>query len=523
MFLRVVFTQAFSLGYGMKGFSALSSHDSAVPPFSIRTLVFLAPSQFFPPAPGSQFPRMSRAVRLVPVVIGVFAVAALLFWLLAPPHRPLAIRLPGADGRPEPTAGGATGNPVLRGHAVPGPGQAAALIGSWSRFRSDNLNGIAAGPAAAVAREWPEAGPRKLWSLDVGEGYAGAAIWMGRAFLMDYDREKKEEALRCLSLADGREIWRYSFPNVLKRDHGVTRTVPAVSSNGVVAIGPKCHVLCVEPESGKLKWSIDLVRDHGATVPPWYTGQCPLVDGGRIILAPAGPQALLLAADEKSGQVLWRSSNPRGWKMTHSSVMPVEFAGRRMFVYCGSGGVAGVSAADGALLWDSAEWKISLATVPCPIDLGEGRIFLTAGYNAGSAFLQLKQEGDRIVAGIAQRLKADVFGATQHAPILYRDHLFGTRADGRFVCLGLDGKVAWTSEPGSNLGLGSFCIVNDLVYALNDSGTLHLMEANPAAYRPLAKARILEGPESWGPMAFADGRLIARDLNRMICLDIAKH
>lgn len=48
---------------------------------------------------------------------------------------------------------------------------------------------------------------------------------------MDYDREKKEEALRCLSIKDGREIWRYAYPNSLKRDHGVTRTVPAVSSN----------------------------------------------------------------------------------------------------------------------------------------------------------------------------------------------------------------------------------------------------------------------------------------------------
>jgi outer membrane protein assembly factor BamB len=394
------------------------------------------------------------------------------------------------------------------------------LGGTWSRFRGDGLDAIAS-QAANVSRQWSEVGPPKLWQLELGEGYAGAAIWRGRAFVMDYDREKKEEALRCLSLDDGREIWRYSYPHSLKRDHGVTRIVPAVTSNSVIAMGPKCHVLCVEINTGNLRWSIDMVRDYGATVPPWYTGQCPLVDGERVILAPTGTNSLVLAVDILSGKVLWRTPNPRGWKMTHSSVMPVEFAGKRMFVYCASGGVVGVSAEDGAILWDTTDWKISIATVPCPLDLGQGRIFLTGGYSAGSMLLQLKEVGERITPEVALRLKAEVFGATQHAPIFHDGHLFGVRADGRFVCLGLDGKVVWTSEPGSNFGLGSFIMVNDVIFALNDGGTLHLIEATPSAYRPLTKARVLEGPESWAPMAFADGRLIARDLHRMVCLDVA--
>ena len=39
----------------------------------------------------------------------------------------------------------------------------------------------------------------------------------------------------------------------------------------------------------------------------------------------------------------------------------------------------------------------------------------------------------------------------------------------------------------------------------------------------LAETKVLDGPESWGAMAIASGRLILRDLNRMICLDIAEH
>ena len=114
---------------------------------------------------------------------------------------------------------------------------------------------------------------------------------------MDYDRDKKQDALRCLSLADGREIWRYAYPVSVKRNHGMSRTVPAVTDKLVVAMGPKCHVVCLDPATGELRWGLDLVRQYGTTVPPWYAGQCPLIDNGAVILAPGGKAALLLACD----------------------------------------------------------------------------------------------------------------------------------------------------------------------------------------------------------------------------------
>ena len=103
---------------------------------------------------------------------------------------------------------------------------------------------------------------------------------------------------------------------------------------------------------GDLRWGLDLVRQYGATIPPWYAGQCPLVDKGAVILAPGGNSALLLACDSQTGAAIWQTPNPRGWKMTHSSVMPMEFGGQKFYVYCGSGGVAseGVERGDGPAL-----------------------------------------------------------------------------------------------------------------------------------------------------------------------------
>jgi outer membrane protein assembly factor BamB len=286
-------------------------------------------------------------------------------------------------------------------------------------------------------------------------------------------------------------------------------------------MGPKCHVLCLDSSSGNLKWGLDLVKQFGATVPPWYAGQCPLIDGATVILAPGGPQAVLTAIDAESGKILWQTPNPHGWKMTHSSVMPMEVNGERMYAYCANNGVVGVSAKDGSLLWETAAWKISIATVPSPLILGNGRVFLSGGYNAGSLMLQVKKDQGKWQVQTLFKLEAEVFGATQHTPIFFDDHIYGVRADGRFVCLDLEGKPVWTNDSGQQFGLGSFLMGDGLIFALNDSGLLRLIEATPRKFHLLAQAQVLQGHESWGPMALVDGHLFARDLTRLICLDVA--
>jgi outer membrane protein assembly factor BamB len=338
---------------------------------------------------------------------------------------------------------------------------------------------------------------------------------------MDYDYDKKQNALRCLSLGDGAEIWRYAYTAPVKRNHGMTRTVPALAGQFVVAMDPKCRVLCLNATNGGLRWGMNLVSEFGATVPPWYTGQCPLIDSNAVILAPGGRDALLAAVELETGKTLWRAPNPRGWKMTHSSVMPMEFGGRRFYVYCASGGVAGVSARDGALLWDTDAWKISFATVPSPLDLGGGKILLAGGYNSGSLLLQLKDQGGKLAPETVWKLAPEVFASTQHTPIFHNGNVFATRPDGRFVCLGLDGKVLWASPAGDSFGLGPFLLADGLFFVMNDSGRLTLVEDSSTRFTPLAQAQVFPGRESWGPMALVGGRLLVRDLTRLVCLDVS--
>ncbi len=459
----------------------------------------------------------STIAKTIPVGLAIIGVVLLYVWLSADAAINLTERLPIADNVIQTPLD--ENGVEMRGEFVQFDGVPADLPGAWPQFRGPNLDAISNDENVTLARTWSANGPKVLWSIDLGEGYAGAAVLAGRVYVLDYDQENKADAIRCLSLADSKEIWRYSYPVKVKRNHGMSRTVPAVTDKYIVTLGPKCHVTCLDSMTGEFYWMLDLVKDFKAKVPPWYAGQCPLIEDGRAIIA-VGGESLMMAVDCQTGEVVWQSPNPKRWVMTHSSVVPVEFAGRRMYVYCASGGVVGISAEDGTILWEITEWKISIANVPTPVVVGEGLIFLSGGYNSGSMMLQLTQDGDKIIAQSAFRLEPEVFGSDQHTPIFYNGYIYGVRPDKQLTCLDLNGQVMWTSTSVHRFGLGPYIIANGLIYVMNDSGLLTLTEATPSGYVQLSEARVLEGPDAWGAMAVVSGRLILRDLNRMICLDI---
>lgn len=392
-----------------------------------------------------------------------------------------------------------------------------SLTGSWARYRGADFTNISR-DASGLARSWGPGGPPKLWSVTLGEGHAGPAVVNGKVYLLDYDSQARADALRCFSLADGNLLWTQSYAVDVKRNHGMSRTVPAVSGKYVLTLGPKCHVMCADANTGKPYWKMDLVAKYGTKVPTWYAGQCPLIDGNKAIIAPGG-KALMIAADIGTGKVLWSTPNPKGWQMTHSSVVPMTHAGKKMYLYCASGGVVGVSASDGSILFETSEWTVSTANIPVPIPVGDGRIFLCGGYNAGAMMIRLKGSGP-FTAEKVWRVNARTFGSDQQSPILYNGYIYGVIPGGELACLSLDGKQRWKSGSTHRFGLGPYMMAGDLMYILSDEGDLCLVHPNPSGYQELAKAKILTHGDAWAPLALAGTRLLARDVTTMVCLDV---
>jgi outer membrane protein assembly factor BamB len=404
------------------------------------------------------------------------------------------------------------------------------LKGTWPRFRGADFDNIDK-KSVPLKSKWSGTQPEILWSAELGEGHAGAAIYEGRVFMMDYDEVKREDALRCFALEDGKELWRRSYGVSLKRNHGMSRTVPAVTADYVLTIGPRCHVMCVKRETGDLVWTMDMVRQYKAEVPLWFTGQCPLIDNNKAILAPGG-SSVMVAVDLQTGKVLWETPNPGGIKMSHSSVMPWTFKGKKMYVYSAVGGILGISAEgadEGKLLWISKKWNHSVVA-PAPVCFPDGKILLTAGYGAGSMVIKVTPTGDTYQVDVLKEfLPKDGMASEQQTPLVWNGLLLGIQPKdagplrNQLICVDPDDvtKVIWTSGKENRFGLGPYLIADNKMFVLSDDGTLTMIQPDGKKYIQMAQKKLFNGQDAWGPMAVADGRMILRDSKMMYCIKIS--
>lgn len=402
------------------------------------------------------------------------------------------------------------------------------LPGSWPRFRGEDFDNVYK-EFVPLASSWGESGPDMVWSIRLGEGHGGAAVSGGRVYLLDYDEEKKSDALRVFSLADGQEIWRRWYPVALKRNHGFSRTVPAVTDKYVVTIGPACHVMAVESGSGEFLWGIDLELEFGTKVPFWYTGQCPMIDGEIAVIAPGG-DALLMGVDLASGEILWETPNDKKWNMSHSSVVPMILDNKKMYVYSAIGGTVGVSAEGedrGRILWETTAWSHSVIA-PTPVVFDDGRIFFTAGYGGGSMMLKVSSGSTGFeVQTLYEYGPKDGLACEQQTPVLYDGKLFGILPKdagalrNQFVCFDpVSREILWASGKTNQFGLGPFILADGKFYIVSDDGTLTVADASSDGFKEISKTKLLEGSDAWAPIAIAGGYMLVRNSLTLKCLDI---
>ncbi len=403
---------------------------------------------------------------------------------------------------------------------------------TWPRFRGTDFDNISKSPVKLIDK-FPAEGPKVLWEVGLGEGHSGAAIYKGLAYVLDYDEEKRADMLRCFSVVEGKEMWTRGYKLNIKRNHGMSRTIPSVTDDYILTMGPMCHVMCLERKTGDFLWGLDVAKEYESEVPLWYTGQCPLIDNGKAIIATGG-KALLVAIDCETGKKLWETPNPNNWLMSHSSVMPYVFGGKKMYVYSAVGGLVGIAADGddaGKVLWETSAWNHSVVA-PSPVCMADGKILMTAGYGAGSMMLQLAEnKGSFSIKPLYEYAPKDGLACEQQTAILWKNHLFGILPkDGgalrnQLVCVSPSDsrKIIWSSGKEARFGLGPYFIADGKFFILSDDGTLTIAKPDTQKYIQLDRAKIIEdGHDAWAPLALTDGYLIMRDSKNMVCIDLNK-
>jgi outer membrane protein assembly factor BamB len=470
-------------------------------------------------------------------IVIVFSVT-LIVWLVKSQPLEVNVRIPGMDNRPKVKP---RSDSVIIGQFFDTLGAMDEIAsGNWPRFRGTDFDNINK-DTTLLAEKWDTSGPPIIWRTTLGEGYSGPVVHNGRVYLLDYNDRKKADVLRCFSLSSGKELWRRWYYVELKRNHGYSRTIPAVTDKYVVTIGPRSHVMCVDPVSGNLLWSIDLEKEYGIPgrenrriTPDFYSGQCPLIDNNIAVIAP-GVKALMIGVDCSTGKVVWKTPNPDTLKMSHGSIIPMVLHGKKMYVYNAVGGVCGVAAEGedkGKLLWTTTEWSPA-TTAASPLPLGNNEIAVFGSYGAGGARLIVNFDGSKYSVQVKEQHKAtNGIASDQQTPIIIGDNIWSVMPENagplkkQLVCYKKSDLLTpvWSSgkENRFGRGLGPYIVSGNKMYLLDDDGNLYLFGIKNNSVELLSSHKILNGIEAWGPMAIAGKYLIMRDARNLLCLNIGK-
>ena len=468
--------------------------------------------------------------KFIVIFLALTGITVFVLWLGYNPVKDFKASIPGQDHRPPHTTDSNTVVHIGENFTFL-KAYSSDLNGKWPHFRGadyDNINK----EKIKLIDHFGKEGPKILWKADMGEGHAAAAIYNGKVYVLDYNEAKKADVLKCMSLENGEALWRRSYSVHIKRNHGISRTIPAITEKYIVSIGPKGHVMCVSTDKGDFLWGIDLEKEYAAEIPFWNTGQCPLIENGIAIIAPGG-SSLMIGVDCSTGKTVWKTANPDKWKMSHSSIMPMTFGGKKMYVYSAIGGVCGISAEGndaGSTLWKCSEFGPNVVA-PSPVILNDGKILITAGYGVGAILLQLHTDANGFKVKTLQKyLPTEGVASEQQTPVFYKGFLFailpkdaGGLRD-QFVCCNPTDckKILWSSGNNLRFGLGPYIVADGKFFILDDEGTLTIAEATSTKFALLSQTKIMDGQDAWGPIAIADGKLIMRDSKQMICIDIKK-
>lgn len=442
-----------------------------------------------------------------------------------------------------------------------------AAAEDWPQFLGPDRNSTSS--ETGLLRSWPDSGPEVLWKVSVGRGFGGPVVKDGKVYLLDRDDEVGEN-LRCFALADGKELWNFSYDAPGSVMFPGSRGVPTVDGKCVYSCGHNGDLYCIDLETHQAVWKANIWTDFGGRPPAkgggrfrrgggepggfpiWAITQNPLVYGDLLIVASQAPQAGVVAYDKKTGKVKWKTPSLGYVGYVSPAIVRVDGKNHVVMVTPSTnpfrrsspdenklGKIIGIDPTSGELLWEYDKWNCHIS-VASAVDAGENRILVVGGYELGATMIKVeKQDGGKYKA--TEVFTTEEFGDQTKPPILHKGHFYAqygtnSRRDG-LVCMGMDGKIKWKTKRAPDFNKGSMILVDGLILATNGGKSLYLVEPNPTEFKALASAELLsdagtgaEGiaariggsTQNWAPLALANGKLLVRDHNVLKCVKVGE-
>jgi outer membrane protein assembly factor BamB len=391
----------------------------------------------------------------------------------------------------------------------------------WPQFLGPQRNGISA--ETGLNLDWKTKKPKTLWTIPLGAGWSSMSFGEGRLFTIT--RRGQRDVVVCLDPLTGKEKWaRDGAPTYIEgqRQGPGPRATPTYHDGKVYCLFPMGDLFCLKGSDGSVVWKVNIFEATGASNHAkeyyyWGMSGSPLIEGDLVIVQPGGSKGNSVAAFHRNtGKKLWSAADdPPGY----SSPIALTAQGRRQIV-CFTGKAALAVDPAGKVLWRYPLFNEFDTNCATPV-WSDNILLIASAYGPGCAALEIVAS-DQSVA-VRPRWTTKKFQNQMATSIILDGHIYGCHGDlGACMvrCLELKtGKEKWSAR---KPGKCSLIAAEGHLICLSEDGTLRLIEASPKGYNLKGELPDVLEYKAWTPPALWNKKLYVRDMDNLVCLDVAR-
>ncbi len=440
-------------------------------------------------------------------------------------------------------------------HAAPKALAAGAVTSEWPRLLGPGDD--AHSPERPLLKAFPESGPKKVWEVAVGEGYAAPVIAEGRVVL--FHALDGKETLECLDAETGRRFWSHDYEVTYQDRYGFAdgpRGSPVVGDGVVMTLGVTSLLTAVDLKSGRQLWQRDLRADYLVPQDFFGHGSSPLIHDGRVFVQVGGKleamdgseskreRAAKLATagvsvaafDLRTGKAAWELKH--AWGASYASPVLAKLHGQeKLLVFAGgesdppTGGLLCIDPHSGklesAFAWRADDYISATASSPTVIP-EKNRIFVSTCYPKGKPLGGVMLEFDDAFQP-KEVWRSAKLGMHWMTAVHHEGHLYAVDGErennSRLVCVNAEtGEERWAEEMtwqdaklGELLGRagpvtigffrGSLLRADEAFLGLGELGTLMWLDLTPQGCVIQQQTPLFYAVNTWSLPAVSRGLL----------------
>ncbi len=415
----------------------------------------------------------------------------------------------------------------------------------WPQWMGAHRDGV--WHEKGIIETFPEGGPKTLWRVKIGSGYAGPAVADGRVYVTDLVTKSDinklsdpaaqpklggKERIVCLDAKTGAELWKHEYDVTYQISYPTgPRCTPTVEGGKVYALGAMGNLFCLDAKKGTVLWSKDFKKDFAAKTPYWgYSGH-PLVVGDKLICVVGGKGSAVVAFDKDTGKELWKALDSKDAGYSPPTV--ITAGGKQQLLVWLPETIDSLDPQTGKVYWSMPLVPEYGMSIMAPRQSGD---YLFTG-GIGWKALLLKLAKDKPAAEEVWRGEKDnAIYPVNSTPIVEDGTIYGIDQPGQLRAVDLvTGKRLWettkatTGTRPASSGTAFLVKNGDRFFLFSEKGELIIAKLSRESYEEVGRATLLEPTSNafgrkvvWSHPAFAEKCVFARNDKEIVCVSLAK-